>query len=268
MSTNEPIDLSASRGPLPAYWVGPRHLAGDDGLLADVVAGTLTGLGWTNLTLVRGRQETAEADEERQVVRSTVLHLSPDALAWAQWMLADEPFLLGELPVAWQVCARAGRGRTAEWSACFTPGVPGEALVDFLLALDARAEPAEQCVGPETVLEAFSAHGWLRDIDQPQAAATDPAFTSCFTLCEVPSLIQDGDPHALAQGADGLGPVGWQGWAEPAVGDPYLWCASFSASVPHDLVAAFAASLSSPAPVLRRVLPECTQDRLVLSPVR
>ncbi|WP_037675942.1 DUF317 domain-containing protein, partial [Streptomyces afghaniensis] len=61
-------------------------------------------------------------------------------------------------------------------------------------------------------------------------------------------------------------PAGWQAWAEPALGAPCLWAASFGASVPHDLVAAFAASLSSTAPVLRRVLPEATQERLLRAP--
>ncbi|WP_407077459.1 hypothetical protein [Streptomyces sp. SCSIO 30461] len=43
---------------------------------------------------------------------------------------------------------------------------------------------------------------------------------------------------------------------------PGLRAASFSAGVPHDLVAAFAHSLGSTAPVLRRVLPESTRDQL------
>lgn len=84
-----------------AYWVGPRHLAGDDGRLYDAVADTLAGLGWTSLTIVRGRQQPDEALEDRQVLRSTVLHISPDSLRWAQWVLPDEPFHLGNLPIAW-----------------------------------------------------------------------------------------------------------------------------------------------------------------------
>ena len=114
--------------------------------------------------------------------------------------------------------------------------------------------------GPELVLDAVAAHGWLRDIDQPDAAATDPTFTSHISLGEVPPLIQDADPRALTTAADEAGPAGWQAWAEPALGAPCLWAASFGASVPHDLVAAFAASLSSTAPVLRRVLPEATRE--------
>ncbi|MBB6421894.1 hypothetical protein HDC93_007528, partial [Streptomyces sp. AK010] len=102
-----PPDSSAPRGGQPAFWVGPRHLAGDDGRLYDDVADALAGLGWTSLTIVRGRHEPDEAPEDRQVLRSTVLHISPDALRWAQWSLADEPFHLGELPIAWQISARA-----------------------------------------------------------------------------------------------------------------------------------------------------------------
>ncbi|KIZ15883.1 hypothetical protein SNA_21675 [Streptomyces natalensis ATCC 27448] len=50
------------------------------------------------------------------------------------------------------------------------------------------------------------------------------------------------------------------------LGAPCLWAASFGASVPHDLVAVFAGALSSTAPVLRRVLPESTRDRLLRAP--
>ncbi|CAL9362212.1 hypothetical protein SUDANB105_00690 [Streptomyces sp. enrichment culture] len=250
-----------------AYWVGPRHLAGDDGRLYDDVADTLSGLGWTSLTIVRGRREPEEAPEDRQVLRSTVLHISPDTLRWAQWVLPDEPFYLGELPIAWQVSARADTSSPlAQWSAYFTPDVPGEVLVDFLVALDALDHPAAPLAGPEVVLDAVTAHGWLRDIDHPGAGATDPTFTSHLTYGEVPPLIQDANPRALVAESDEPGLAGWQAWAEPVLGSPCLWAASFGASVPNDLVAAFAASLSSTAPVLRRVLPESTQDRLMRAP--
>ncbi|MEV7064336.1 DUF317 domain-containing protein [Streptomyces collinus] len=262
-----PPDSSTPCGGQPAFWVGPRHLAGDDGRLYDVVADALAGLGWTSLTIVRGRHEPDEAPEDRQVLRSTVLHISPDALRWAQWGLADEPFNLGELPIAWQISARAeASSPLAQWSAYFTRDVPGEAVVDFLIALDASDQPAVPLVGSELVLDAVAAHGWFRDIDQPQAAATDPTFTSHISLGEVPPLIQGADPRALPAEDDQTGPAGWQAWAEPALSAPCLWAASFAASVPHDLVAVFAASLSSTAPVLRRVLPEATQERLLRAP--
>ncbi|MFJ6000486.1 DUF317 domain-containing protein [Streptomyces sp. NPDC092370] len=154
----------------------------------------------------------------------------------------------------------------AQWSAYFTRDVPGEAVVDFLVALDASDQPAVPLAGSELVLDAVAAHGWFRDIDQPQAAASDPTFTSHISLGEVPPLIQDADPRALSAEDDERGPAGWQAWAEPALGAPLLWVASFAASVPHDLVAAFAASLSATAPVLRRVLPEATQERLLRAP--
>lgn len=139
-------------------------------------------------------------------------------------------------------------------------------MADFLVALDARDQPAVPLADPELVLGAVTGHGWLRDIDQPQAAATDPTFTSHVSLGEVPPLIQDADPRALTTEADEAGPSGWQAWAEPVLGAPCLWAASFGPSAPHDLVAAFAASLSSTAPVLRRVLPEATQERLLRAP--
>ncbi|MFJ6898200.1 DUF317 domain-containing protein [Streptomyces hokutonensis] len=262
-----PFDPSTPNKAQGAYWVGPRYLAGDDGRLYDAVADTLVGLGWTSLTILRGRREPDEAPEDRQVLRSTVLHLSPDTLRWAQWVLADEPFYLGALPVAWHVSARADTASPlAQWSAYFTPDVPGEAIVDFLFALDARHAPDEQFAGPEQVIDAVTAHGWLRDIDRPDTGAMDPTFTSHLTLGEVPALIHDADPRLLAPGADEAGPAGWQAWAEPVFAAPCLWAASFSGSVPHDLVAAFASSLSSTAPVLRRVLPESTRDRLLRAP--
>ncbi|MGC9544773.1 DUF317 domain-containing protein [Streptomyces sp. UG1] len=261
---DSPLDPSLPPGGQPAFWVGPRHLAGDDGCLYDGVADMLSGLGWTSLTIVRGRHDPDEEPEDRQVLRSTVLHISPDTLRWEQWGLADEPFHLGDLPIAWQISARAETSTPlASWSSYFTTDVPGEAVADFLVALDARDQPAVPLAGPELVLDAVTVHGWLRDIDQPQAAAMDPALTSHISLGEVPPLIQDADPRALTTEA---GPVGWQAWAEPARGAPCLWAVSFGSSVPHDLVAAFAASLSSTAPVLRRVLPEATRERLLRAP--
>jgi hypothetical protein len=220
-----------------AYWVGPRHLAGDDGRLYDVVADTFAGLGWTSLAIVRGRQEPDEAPEDRQILRSTVLHISPDSLRWAQWVLPDEPFHLGNSPIAWQVSARTDLSSPlAQWSAYFTPEVPGEVLADFLAALDARDQPALSLGGPELVLDAVTARGWLRDVDQPGTGAVDPTFASHVRLGEVPPLIQDGDPIALVVDADEAALAGWQAWAEPVLGAGYLWAASFSTSVPHDLV--------------------------------
>lgn len=263
----EPHAPSPASSGAQAFWAGPRYLAGDDGQLYETVAHALTRLGWANLTIVRGRQEPDETPQDRQVLRSTVLHISPDALRWAQWVLADEPFLLGGLPIAWQICARTDTGGPlAAWSAYFTPGVPGEAVADLLAALGDRDQLAVPLGGPELVLDAVTSNGWLRDIDQPHAMATDPMFTTCVSLGQVPPLIQDGDPRALTLAADEAGPAGWQVWAEPVLGAPCLWAASFSAGVPQDLVAAFAASLSSTAPVLRRVLPESTRDRLLLAP--
>ncbi|WP_329360299.1 DUF317 domain-containing protein [Streptomyces anulatus] len=262
-----PFDPSLAAGVSPAYWVGPRHLAGDDGRLYDAVADSLSGMGWTSLAVTRGRREPDELPKEHQVLRSTVLHLSRDALRWAQWVLADEPFHLGGLPVAWQVSARAdATSPLAEWSAYFTPGVPGETIADFLAALDACGRPTAETADRDAVLKAATTHGWFRDADEPQAGAMHPTFTGRLGFAEVPSLIQDGDPCALLVEADDPGARGWQAWAQAREGAPYLWAASFSASVPHGLVAAFATSLSSTTPVRRRVLPESTRDRLLRAP--
>ncbi|MFD3561906.1 DUF317 domain-containing protein [Streptomyces sp. NPDC058686] len=223
----------------PVYWVTPRHLAGDDGALFEQVGDTLTGLDW----------------RVWPTARDTLLHVSPDGLCGAEWLLASYPFELGGLPVAWQVSARLHASAVmAEWNAYFTAGVPHEALTDFLLALDARMAPNEGFDGPGVVLEELGTRGWFRDADRPHAAAFDPGFSASVSLELLPPLVQDADPRP--------GLMGWQAWAELGLGDPYLWCASFSASVPHDLVAVFASSLASPGPVPRHTLPAGTEDRL------
>lgn len=201
------------------------------------------------------------------MLRSTALHISRDALRWAQWVLADEPLHLCGLPVAWQVSARTdATSPLTGWSSYFTPGVPGEAVAYFLEALDGCDRPTAESADREAVLKAATAHGWFRDADEPQAGAMHPTFTGRLGFAEVPSLVQDGDPCALLAETEDQGARGWQAWAQAREGAPYLWASSFSASVPHGLVAAFAASLSSTAPVLRRVLPESTRDRLLCAP--
>ncbi|MDQ0750204.1 hypothetical protein QF034_004435 [Streptomyces africanus] len=227
--------------PEPVYWVTPRHLAGDDDALAERIDGTLSDLGWRMWP----------------TARHTLLYVSPDGLCGAEWVLAAYPFELGGLPVAWQLSGRphAASVMTA-WNAYFTAGVPYEALADLLVEIDSRKTPAADFDGPETVLSALSAHGWLRDVDRPRTTATDPGFSCSVSLEMVPPFIEDADPRPDL--------VGWQTWAEPLLGAPYLWCASFSASVPHDLVAAFASSLASPAPVPRRTVPEGAEGRLTV----
>ncbi|MFD8972441.1 DUF317 domain-containing protein [Streptomyces sp. NPDC059593] len=71
-----------------------------------------------------------------------------------------------------------------------------------------------------------------------------------------PPLVRDADPRP--------GKFGWLAWAEPAVGDSCLWCASFSSSVPQDLIAIFASSLASPHPVQRSCLPDGVEGRLTV----
>jgi hypothetical protein len=231
-----------SRPGRPPYWVSPRHLAGDDHALADHVAAAISPAGWASWP----------------TIGDTVVYVSPDGLTGAEWTLAARPFDLGGLPVAWRVAARTHPDATlTQWNAYFTPGVPHEAVTDFVLALDTHSEPAADFEYPETVLVSLAAQGWLRDIDTPGTTASAPGSTATFALCLLPPLIDDAglDPD----------PVGWQAWAEPEPGGPYLWCATFSASVPHSLVAAFASSLASPAPVLRRVLPDIGRRHLTVT---
>lgn len=223
----------------PVYWVTLRHLAGDDGVLAERIGDALAGLGWRMWP----------------TSRNTLLYVSPDELCGAEWILAAYPFELGGLPVAWQLSARSyAASAMTEWNAYFTAGIPYEALADLLVAIDAREAPDVGFEGPETVLDALSARGWIRDVDRPRTTATDPGFSSSVSLEMLPPLVQDADPRPDL--------VGWQAWAEPVLGAPYLWCASFSASVPHDLVAAFASSLASPVPVPRRALRKSAEGRL------
>ncbi|MEU0339609.1 DUF317 domain-containing protein [Streptomyces bobili] len=215
------------------YWVTPRHVAGDDGELAERIGDTLTCLGWRMWP----------------TSRHTLLYVSPDELCGAEWILASYPFELGGLPVALQLSARTHTASAmTEWNAYFTTSVPHEAVTDLLLALDARDLPDADVMGPEAVLTAMTARGWIRDVDRPRTTVTDPGFCSSVSLEMVPPLIEDADPRPDL--------LGWQAWAEPVLGAPYLWCASFSASVPHALMAAFASSLASPAPVARRTLPK------------
>lgn len=189
--------------------------------------------------------------------RNTLLYVSPDGLRGAEWILAAYPFELGGLPVAWQLSARPRPASVmTEWNAYFTAGVPHEALVDLLLALDAHEAPDTGFEGAEAVLTALTARGWLRDLDRPRTTASDPGFCAGVSLETLGPLILDADPR------DDL--LGWQAWAEPVLGAPYLWCAGFSASVPHELVAAFASSLAAPGPVPRRTLPQGAQDRLTV----
>ncbi|MFI0540442.1 DUF317 domain-containing protein [Streptomyces sp. WSLK1-3] len=223
------------------YWVTPRHLAGDDSALADQIGTTLTGLGWRMWP----------------TSRNTLLYVSPDGLCGAEWILSAYPFELGGLPVAWQLSARLhADSAMTEWNAYFTAGIPYEALADLLVAIDAREAPDIGFEGPETVLNVLGAQGWVRDPDSPHTTAMDPGFSATVSLGLQPSLVQDADPRPDL--------MGWQAWAELVLGAPYLWCASFSASVPHDLVAAFASSLASPALVSRRTLPKDAESRLMV----
>ncbi|MFF4799751.1 DUF317 domain-containing protein [Streptomyces sp. NPDC001351] len=241
LHSHHPSEPFQPDSPDPVYWVTPLHLAGGDGVLAERIGSTLASLGWRMWP----------------TSRHTLLYVSPDGLCGAEWILAAYPFELGGLPVAWQLSARPyATAAMTEWNAYFTADVPYEALADLLIAIDAREAPDVGFAGPATVLDALSGRGWIRDVDRPGTTAMDPGLSTCVSLEMVPPLIEDSDPRP--------GLVGWQVWAEPVVGAPYLWCASFSASVPHDLVAAFASSLASPVPVARRTLPKSAEGRLTV----
>lgn len=73
-----------------------------------------------------------------------------------------------------------------EWNAYFTAGAPHEALTGFLLALDARTEPALSLGGPEAVPAAVCAQGRVRDTDRPRVAALAPGLSAGLSPEEVP----------------------------------------------------------------------------------
>ncbi|MFE3472207.1 DUF317 domain-containing protein [Streptomyces bacillaris] len=163
---NDPFRPGASD---PVYWVTPRHLAGDDGALAEQIGDTLVGLGWRMWP----------------TSRNALLFVSLDGLCGAEWILSAHPFSLGGLPVAWQLSARPhAASAMTEWNAYFTAGVPYEALADLLVVIDAREAPDGVGEGPETVLNALAARGWYRDADRPGNTAMAPAFpAACPWRC-------------------------------------------------------------------------------------
>ncbi|WMX47041.1 DUF317 domain-containing protein [Streptomyces roseicoloratus] len=118
---------------------------------------------------------------------ATPFEIRPNGLCGAERTRVACSFELGDLPVAWQISAQSHPGGTLpEWNAYFTVGVPHEALTDLLLALDARTVPAFSFDGPEIVLAAVCAQGWVRDIDRPHIAALAPGLSAGISLEEVP----------------------------------------------------------------------------------
>ncbi|WUH95684.1 DUF317 domain-containing protein [Streptomyces sp. NBC_00433] len=167
----------------------------------------------------------------------------------AEWVLPDQPMLLGDLPVAWRVTARSAPDRRrVSWNAYLTTGLPGEAVTGLTLAADASPDPTGRWHSPDLVIDELLAAGWSPDLAYPDSTMWDPHLVACLTLRTLPDGIWDEDPTPHLPG--------WQAWAEPQAGAPYLWCAAFSHSTPHDLVAAFAAALTDPRPVTRHCPPD------------
>ncbi|WP_405496303.1 DUF317 domain-containing protein [Streptomyces sp. NBC_00096] len=232
------------RPSVDVLWVSPRHLAGDDGELAERVGDELVGAGWSYWV----------------TARRTLFYASPDQLRCAEWVMADPLTTeLADLPVAWEISAREDSSRaTVNWTAYFTRGVPYEAVATFALAVADRTEPAWGFDGPEAVPEMLVPGGWQGDVDDPNFTLWDDSFTACMTRAPLPGGIHDQDPRPDMPG--------WQAWSQPEVAGPYLWVAAFSTSTPHELVAAFAAGLVGEAPVPRRVLPASSRARLTIRP--
>jgi hypothetical protein len=233
--------LPASRPPNgPArYLVSPRYLAGDDDALADHVTDALTQAGWACWP----------------TSQQTLLLGAPGQLCSAEWVLPDLPMLLGDRPVAWRLSGRrAPDQHRVSWTAYLTSGLPGEAVVSLALAADAHSGPEPYQSGPEAVIDELLTAGWSPDPTYPDSTMWDPHLVACLTLRTLPDGIWDEDPTPHLPG--------WQAWAEPESGAPYLWCAAFSHSAPHALVAAFAAALTDPCPVIRRNLPDLGDRQL------
>ncbi|CAM5629833.1 hypothetical protein SMICM304S_09707 [Streptomyces microflavus] len=95
----------------------------------------------------------------------------------------------------------------AEWTASFTLDIPGEVLVDFLLALDARDEPVFPVGDPELVLEAVTARGSLQTTTNPVPGRWTPPSRPRSASARCQPLIQGGDPRALTLQADDMGPL-------------------------------------------------------------
>ncbi|MFG2996614.1 DUF317 domain-containing protein [Streptomyces sp. NPDC048340] len=224
-------------------WASPRHLTGDDGDLARNVGQALTAAGWSYWT----------------TAHKSLFYSSPDQLRSAEWVLADPLTTgLGDLPIAWEISAREAPDRgIAAWTAYFTAGIPHEALTAFALALDVRSEPAWGFEEVYAVNQVLAAAGWAPDVDDPECTYWDASLASCWSWAPLPPGIEDQDPRPDLPG--------WMAWAQPELDRPYLWCAAFSHSVPHDLVAAFAEALVAPAPVPRRTLPAVSERCLTVS---
>ncbi|MGG2464026.1 DUF317 domain-containing protein [Streptomyces sp. RGM 3693] len=79
-------------------------------------------------------------------------------------------------------------------------------------------------------------------------------------------LLEDGVVNRRLEGGARSADRGrWRRMGGPVRSAPCLWCASFRVSVPHGLVAAFAASLVLPGPVRRHILRESAEGRLPLT---
>ncbi|MFI5804425.1 DUF317 domain-containing protein [Streptomyces sp. NPDC051561] len=222
----------------------PRHLAGDDTVLAERVGSALVGLGWSQWL----------------TARRTLFLSSPDQLRSAEWLAADPATIrIGHLPVAWEISARAAPDRAVgAWTAYFTVGVPHEALTDFVRALDLRTDPAFGFDGPDAVMVELRDGGWAPEVGQFGMTMWDPAMAACMVWATSPDGVVDQDPRP--------GLPGWQSWAQPGFDEYHQWCAAFSHSTPHDLVAAFAAGLVAPAPVQRLILPSLPEGYLTVLP--
>ncbi|MGH1552283.1 hypothetical protein ACRAWF_09555 [Streptomyces sp. L7] len=230
--------------------------------LRSVADDATNALGWTSLTILRGRRG-ARQPEDRRFCVPPFCTSARTPCAGPSGSSADEPFYLG---VAGRLARRAsGHSQSARPVVrILHPDVPGEVIVDFLFALDARdtrrAVRGARAAGPRRRHRARR----LRD-DQPEAGAIDPTFF-------MPHPRRGADPHPGRRpappgtrcGRGGTGRMAGVGGAGVRRAVP-VRAASFNARVPHDLVAAFVPQL----PPLRScagAAGEHTRDRLLRVP--
>lgn len=206
---------------------------------------------WRSRPLVHGPADAADR-------RDTLLRSCPDGLCGvAEWTRTACPFERGDLPAARQISVRTRPDSAVpEWNAYFTAGAPHGALIDFLLAADARAEPRFCFVGPEAVVAVVCAQGRVRDIDRLHTAALTPGLSAGVSLEEVPPLVRGADPRPR-KGSAGRRGGARRGGFVPVVRQLQQQRPAWPGVI-------FASSLASPHRVQRSCLPAGVEGRLTV----
>ncbi|MFF4735826.1 DUF317 domain-containing protein [Streptomyces sp. NPDC001262] len=228
---------AADAGP---FLVSPRYLAGNDGLLGDRVTNALVDIGWSCWT-----------------TRTQTRHLlNPDQLRGAEWLPAHPNVLFDGDPVVWEFFARTEAAAPPLWNAYFTARVPHELVTAFATALATAPDVTSGIEPGRTPFQPLADAHWSTDPTDAGNTYYAPKLQAWVTYGAVSEAIEDGNPIP--------GLPGYLAWAQTDDHLPHQWCASFSPSTPHELVAAFTKALADPTPVLRSVLPQDLGGHLVI----